>query len=381
MVEHGFPVLFALFAWWFSTGLILYLDGLPQHTFRWSVLGATGLLGIGLAGIAHSAALTTVAGAYCAFSCGLLVWGWSEVSFLLGYVTGPNRTACPEAAGPWLRFCLATRSVLYHELAIAGLALAILALTWDAPNRLALWTFLVLWGMRLSAKFNLFLGVRNLSEEFLPQHLRYLASFFVRRPMNLLFPVSVTVSTGLGVALIQHATAPGTAGFEAVGASFLATLVMLALLEHWFMVVPLPANALWGWSFKSHDATRAAQEAERKETNSVGAGRLDDRRPVPAVQQSWSVHLPSPCNRHSLQAVLEAVAGGAFGDIEHVGGVTRDHTGWVRFYVADGRTGVAPLAGGSLDVARVVAVGKRFDADGLQAAFDACAVPATVGPP
>ena len=49
--------------------------------------------------------------------------------------------------------------------------------------------------MRESAKLNLFLGVRNLSEEFLPAHLAYLQSYFRRRSMNMLFPFSVTVST------------------------------------------------------------------------------------------------------------------------------------------------------------------------------------------
>ena len=34
--------------------------------------------------------------------------------------------------------------------------------------------------MRQSAKLNVFLGVRNLSEEFLPQHLHYLQSYFTR---------------------------------------------------------------------------------------------------------------------------------------------------------------------------------------------------------
>ncbi len=33
----------------------------------------------------------------------------------------------------------------------------------------------MLWAMRQSAKLNLFLGVRNLSDELLPPHLRYLA--------------------------------------------------------------------------------------------------------------------------------------------------------------------------------------------------------------
>ena len=40
MMATAGPVLYALFVWWFSTGLILYLDRLPRHTFRWSLLGA-----------------------------------------------------------------------------------------------------------------------------------------------------------------------------------------------------------------------------------------------------------------------------------------------------------------------------------------------------
>ena len=36
------------------------------------------------------------------------------------------------------------------------------------PNQVATWTFALLWVMRLSAKFNLFLGVRNRGEEFGP---------------------------------------------------------------------------------------------------------------------------------------------------------------------------------------------------------------------
>ena len=35
----------------------------------------------------------------------------------------------------------------------------------------------------------------NLTEEFLPEHLQYLKSFLARKPMNLLFPVSVTGGT------------------------------------------------------------------------------------------------------------------------------------------------------------------------------------------
>ncbi|MBV8868454.1 MAG: DUF3623 family protein, partial [Acetobacteraceae bacterium] len=48
MAHYLAPVLFALFVWWFSTGLIIFLDGLPRRTFRWSMLGATVLLAASL---------------------------------------------------------------------------------------------------------------------------------------------------------------------------------------------------------------------------------------------------------------------------------------------------------------------------------------------
>ena len=44
--DHGLPVLFAVFVWWFSTGIVLLLDGLPRTTFRWSHL-VSSLLAVG----------------------------------------------------------------------------------------------------------------------------------------------------------------------------------------------------------------------------------------------------------------------------------------------------------------------------------------------
>ncbi len=58
------PVLFAVFVWWFSTGIVLLLDGLPRDTFRWSHL-LSSLLALGaLIGLAHTAPQTSVSGAY-----------------------------------------------------------------------------------------------------------------------------------------------------------------------------------------------------------------------------------------------------------------------------------------------------------------------------
>jgi hypothetical protein len=115
---------------------------------------------------------------------------------------------------------------------------------------------MILWVMRQSAKLNLFLGVRNLSEEFLPEHLRYLESFFRKRPMNLLLPISITASTMLAVLLWQEALADGAGAFQVIGHTFLATMLTLAVLEHWFLVLPLPATALWQWSLRSRESER-----------------------------------------------------------------------------------------------------------------------------
>ncbi|MBK1696338.1 putative photosynthetic complex assembly protein PuhE [Rhodovibrio salinarum] len=252
MDAYLWPALFALFLWWFSTGAVIYLDGLPRPTFKWSMLGASVVLVAALFGIGATANDTTLSGAYCAFASGLLVWGWIELSFYTGYVTGPRTHPCPEGCRGWKHFGHAIMTSLWHELAILAGAAIVLAVTWDQPNKVGLWTFVVLWWMHQSAKLNVFLGVRNVTEEFVPEHLTFLRSFLTKRTsMNLLFPVSVTVSTVVCVYLVDAAVAPGASTFDAAGYSFLATLMTLAILEHWFLMLPLPAQKLWSWGLKS----------------------------------------------------------------------------------------------------------------------------------
>jgi putative photosynthetic complex assembly protein 2 len=250
---YGFPILFSLFVWWFSTGLIIFLDGLPGRTFRWSMLGGTIVLLACYYGLGVTASDTTVRGAYLAFTCGLLAWGWHEMSLYMGVVTGPRREGCPEGATTGQRFHFALMATLHHELAILVSAAIILAATWGGANQVGTWTFMILWGMRQSAKLNVFLGVRNLNEQFLPKHLRYLGSYLVQKPMNLLVPLSVTVSSVIAGLLVSAAAY--SSGFTATGLTFLATMMILANLEHWFLVLPIPVEKLWNWSLKSHSAT------------------------------------------------------------------------------------------------------------------------------
>ncbi|MDX2264189.1 MAG: putative photosynthetic complex assembly protein PuhE [Hyphomicrobiales bacterium] len=246
MLGYVAPVGFALFLWWFSTGVVILLDGLPRRTFRWSMLGASVTALLGLAAAYAFRAETTALAAYVGFAAGLLIWAWHEMSFLMGYVTGPRRTPCPPGARGWRRFAYASETVIHHELAIAATAAALAAAIWGAPNQAALWTFVALWVMRLSAKLNVFLGVPNLTDEFMPERLHYLKSYFAVKPMNLLFPLSVTGATGASAILFTLSY--GASPFEQAMFALIGALLALAALEHWFMVLPVRDAALWRWA-------------------------------------------------------------------------------------------------------------------------------------
>ncbi|MEQ9608092.1 MAG: putative photosynthetic complex assembly protein PuhE [Kiloniellaceae bacterium] len=575
-MAYAFPALFALFVWWFSTGVIIYLDGLPKQTFRWSMLGATLLFAGSLYGLAATSADDSVAGAYWAFTFGLTAWGWQEISFYMGYVTGPRKEVCPEGCRGWRHFLHPIQTSLWHELAIIASAAAVIAVTWNGANQVGTWTFMILWWMHQSAKLNVFLGVRNLNEEFLPEHLAFLKGFLTKRSMNLLFPVSITVSTVALTWLVQLAIAPGASAFEVAGFTFLATMMGLAVLEHWFLVVPLPSAVLWHWGLASRCKSAQPFEVEIA-SGFLGAGKTtflrrrlaegdrtqrtvalvndfselgvdasllrgngaevvelpngciccslrkdlaqqlqevvarwapqriviepsgvadvtsllrvldqDDLRPlvkslrlftvidasaflgdyarlpghfelqvrlapvfvinktdlispierqilydtlhrlnpaaaiVPAVYgqiaaediarltagsaqrvlaprghpqpatghehpheeaalglQSWSTSLDGICDPQELHNLLEAIAGGAFGEVDRVKGIVQAGAGWVHFDVAGGRPSLAAFAPQEREQARVMAIGKAVDRPRLQAAFKACALPAT----
>jgi putative photosynthetic complex assembly protein 2 len=233
---------YALVLWWFSTGVILFLNHLSPRSFRWSMSGATVVLIAALIETRFTASVPTVTGAYVGFTCGVLAWAWHEMSFFMGYVTGPRRTAGPEVHG-WRRFRHAAQTCQYHEIAIALTALAILLLSAHRPNQIALWTFLSLWVMRLSAKFNLFLGVRNLNEQFVPRRIAYLTAYMRRRRMNALLPFSIAAGATAAALFALHARQ--TTQFTAAGDTLVAALLALAVLEHAVMVLPLPFETLW----------------------------------------------------------------------------------------------------------------------------------------
>ena len=258
------PIAFTLFVWWFSTGLIIYLGRFSRATYRWSLLGATLLLVGALYALHASSSDDSVAGAYVAFSSAIIIWGWHECCFLMGALTGSRTTSCPPGAKGWRRAAYATQAISHHEAALFATLVLVAMITYGDGNQTGLWTFGVLWLMRLSAKLNLFLGVTNPGTEFLPEHLKYLSSYFARAPMNLLFPVSVTASTIGAVVLWQNALSPDVSVAVVTGTAFEATLLTLAVVEHWFLVAPFEVSALWSWSFRANanDAGKAPADAQ-----------------------------------------------------------------------------------------------------------------------
>ena len=251
MSDHVLTALFVLFSWWISTGVILLLDGLPRWTFRFSVTAMSGLAIGGLYGLWWSSQFASKSMAYLAFVCSLGVWAFHELTFLLGLVTGPRKAPCPADAVGWRRFVYATAAILYHELALFFTLLLLVALTRGAPNQVGTETFVVLWIMRLSAKFNVYLGVRNLTTEFIPAHLRYLLSYFRKARLNPLMPVSIVLASVAVGLLFREALAPGATGFVVVGRTLVATLLAMAVLEHLFLILPVPDAWLWRWAVRS----------------------------------------------------------------------------------------------------------------------------------
>jgi putative photosynthetic complex assembly protein 2 len=167
------------------------------------------------------------------------------MAFLTGTITGPNRRVLPPRVAPWERFIRAWGTIAYHEILLAGTTAALAVWCWEAANPYGFLTFALLFGARISAKLNLFLGVPKINTEFLPAALGHVPSHFRIGPVNWLFPISITGLTLTVLAWLwqmQGAVPP-----DLIGLALLAAMTALALLEHWFMVLPLPDEKLWRW--------------------------------------------------------------------------------------------------------------------------------------
>ena len=279
MTEFALPLLFATVLWFVATGFVLWLDKLPSHTWPVSITLASVASGFAMGGIIATAEETSAWAAYVAFACALVLWGWHELSFLMGFVTGPNRNPCPPDARGWRRFRLAASTLIYHEVAMFVCLLVMAAATWGKPNQTATLTFMLLFVMRLSAKFNIFAGVPHLSTEMMPDHMRYLASYFRIAPPRWFFILSVSGIAVLAAWLADLALS--SRGGIATGYALAFALVALAFLEHGFLVVPWQDTAIFRWAMPE----QARQRLQKSANETVTMSAQTDTNPL-AVRQN-----------------------------------------------------------------------------------------------
>jgi putative photosynthetic complex assembly protein 2 len=242
--------LVAIFLWWFFTGAILlavrWADRQGGAAHGMVVLAGIPVLALSAAGVILSLPGDGLAAVYAGFLGALGLWGWIELAFLAGIVTGPERRPCPPGLAGSARFFRAWNTVAHHEIALTLGLLVLVVVSAGAAGKIALWTYLILYGARVSAKLNLFFGVPRINVEFVPARLEHLKSYFRRGQVTLAFPIAVTALSFAVAFLLDRLFAADTA-IAAATFTLLAALSALALLEHWLMVVPLPDARLWRW--------------------------------------------------------------------------------------------------------------------------------------
>jgi putative photosynthetic complex assembly protein 2 len=227
---------------------------LPVKTFKWSMLAGSVLTLLAFGWLWSSVRDVSARAAIIGFTSALIIWGWMEMSLYMGFVTGPRKHRCAAGCKGAAHFGHAIAANLWHELAIIAAAAVIAAISWKAENQTGLWTYIILWLMHLSARLNVFLGVRNVSEEFVPPHMDVLKGFLRQKRMNVLFPFSVLASTLIALWMVEQ-TSVATGAFAITSWSLLTAMMVIGILEHWLLMLPIPFARIWAWSLKARDVS------------------------------------------------------------------------------------------------------------------------------
>ena len=248
----------AVSAWWLLTGLALVLvhqsDKRAHRGFMMlSVLALTAWLVT-----PFNASADTPMSAAIGFILGLIIWGWLEVSYLLGYVNGPNHAPCAANATMWERFKGAVSTTIYHEACVVASVALLAIVSVNEPNPTTFYTLSVLWLMRRSAKLNLFFGVRAFNDRWLPEHLNYLSSYLKTDRLSLFLPLSTCA--GFYVTYIIFTSAAAVPDLTSQLSLYLiASLMLLASVEHLFLMFPVNEAALWRWARSDVPPPRAVR--------------------------------------------------------------------------------------------------------------------------
>lgn len=216
--------------WWAATGLIIASQrDLATRSVAFALATVLALVGVRL--IARSRGDATVTGARQGVAGSALLWTWVAISLYAGFLVGPGgRPVAADASKLTLAF-EAVRSMAFHEAAALGAVLLAGVLTWRSPNRFAVRTLAAFWATNQLAKINVFLGVANPGERFLPEWLRFLEVYFGPAQNTVLLPLSVVLLVAVAAWLLARA-ARGRDPYAREGDAMVGWLVLLAALEH-----------------------------------------------------------------------------------------------------------------------------------------------------
>ncbi|MDX2129050.1 MAG: putative photosynthetic complex assembly protein PuhE [Chloroherpetonaceae bacterium] len=233
---------FSLIFWWFSTAVIMYLSFIP-NTRTLSFLFSLGLALVSLYLLYHFRNDRSERAIYISFTAGVLIWAFVEVSFYSGYIVGPRVRPIFSIKPSMDSFFRAVHQSAYHEGLVLFLACLIFGISAKAKNKFGLYVYLMFWFMHQSAKLNIFLGVMNTGKELVPETVESMTHYMTIAHMNWLFPFSITLTT-LIAAYVWNKVKQSDEAWIQVGFSLIGTMSILALLEHWLLVVPLD-QSIW----------------------------------------------------------------------------------------------------------------------------------------
>ena len=233
--------------WWVMTGLALMCVHQPAAARKRIFSVSSIVMLFALMGVEMNAAIHTLLATVIGFAMALVIWAWLELSYLMGYITGPVKHSAPNPMGLSERFTHALGTTIYHELLVVGVVGLVCVLGAGLPNPTIQNTLAVLWLMRWSTKLNLFLGVKHFNSQWLPENMRYITSY-LSAGRNSWFSVFSTILAAFCTYLLFFLGQMATDPTAALSLFLIAWLASLAVLEHVFLMMPMGETALWRWA-------------------------------------------------------------------------------------------------------------------------------------
>ena len=104
--------------WWLFTGLAL-ISVHQRPPIKNLLFGLSTVVAIGcIASVPYISAERSLVATLSGFLFALLIWAWLELMFLMGIVTGPNKSLAPRGLSLGQKFKRALATMIYHEVVV-----------------------------------------------------------------------------------------------------------------------------------------------------------------------------------------------------------------------------------------------------------------------